>query len=145
MQTNDSDGKKTEPVPEEQRTEGKVRREKKKDTTESDLKKARLARNLRDNSSISAASSRRGRAVPVQPMRSAAFLPQKRTNPKISTGQGRRSPAPSRLRAAQPLASNCINALGRVDPGQRLNRYGDLSRPNGRAAFKALLISRRLH
>ncbi len=49
MQTNDSDGKKTEPGPEEQRTEGKVRPEKKKDTTEADLKKARLARNLRDN------------------------------------------------------------------------------------------------
>ncbi|MGO4618932.1 hypothetical protein AB4Z34_04800 [Ensifer sp. 2YAB10] len=49
MQINDSDGRKNEPAPDEQRTEGRVRREKKKDTTESDLKKARLARNLRDN------------------------------------------------------------------------------------------------
>ncbi|MBZ7920380.1 hypothetical protein LAC81_01085 [Ensifer adhaerens] len=49
MQINDSDGGKNEPAPDESRSEGKVRRDKKKDTTEADLKKARLARNLRDN------------------------------------------------------------------------------------------------
>ncbi len=48
MQTDDKEGGKAVPVPDERQAEGKVRREK-KNTTEADLKKARLARNLRDN------------------------------------------------------------------------------------------------
>lgn len=49
MQTDDEDGGKSGTAPEERQAEGTLRREKKKDTTEADLKKARLARNLRDN------------------------------------------------------------------------------------------------
>ncbi|WP_077962427.1 hypothetical protein [Ensifer adhaerens] len=49
MQTDDKEDGKAAPAPDERQAEGKVRREKKKDTTEADLKKARLARNLRDN------------------------------------------------------------------------------------------------
>ena len=49
MQIDDKDGEKSRPEPDALRAEGETRQKKKKDTTEADLKKARLARNLRDN------------------------------------------------------------------------------------------------
>ncbi|HEV7308870.1 hypothetical protein [Ensifer sp.] len=49
MQTDDKDGGNAVPAPDGLQADGKARKEKKKDTTEADLKKARLARNLRDN------------------------------------------------------------------------------------------------
>lgn len=49
MQIDDNEGRKAGPAPHEQQVEGKVRQGKKKDTTEAELKKARLAKNLRDN------------------------------------------------------------------------------------------------
>ena len=49
MQTDDDEGGKAVPPPDERQADGKVRQKKIKDTTEADLKKARLARNLRDN------------------------------------------------------------------------------------------------
>lgn len=49
MQIDDKDGEKSRPAPDALQAEGKTRQKKKKDTTEADLKKARLARNLRDN------------------------------------------------------------------------------------------------
>ena len=49
MHIDDDNGEKSGPAPEGRQAASKVRREKKKDTTEADLKKARLAKNLRDN------------------------------------------------------------------------------------------------
>ncbi len=49
MQTDDKEGEKAASAPDGLQGEGRARKEKKKDTTEADLKKARLARNLRDN------------------------------------------------------------------------------------------------
>ncbi|OCP05035.1 hypothetical protein BC374_16130 [Ensifer sp. LC13] len=49
MQIDDDEGEKSGPAPEGRQAAGEVRPKKMKDTTEADLKKARLARNLRDN------------------------------------------------------------------------------------------------
>ncbi|MEI2298054.1 hypothetical protein [Ensifer sp. MJa1] len=49
MQTDDKEGGKAVSAPDERQADGRMRKEKKKDTTEADLKKARLAKNLRDN------------------------------------------------------------------------------------------------
>ena len=49
MQTDDEESGKAVSTPDERQADGKGRQKKIKDATEADLKKARLARNLRDN------------------------------------------------------------------------------------------------